>query len=86
VGKVWAALSLITAVAIIAAPGASFVASVINHNSFYDYPQFWWYYQYLGLWAGVFFIITFAVAIWARMVGPTDDEEDDNDDSEGSNL
>ncbi len=45
--KVWNVLCLATVFLIGAAPIFSYLLSVINHDSFYDYKELWFYYPYL---------------------------------------
>jgi hypothetical protein len=48
-------------------PGLSYLLSVVNHNSFYDYSQLWFYYTYLG-WAVVVVMIGGLVWILKKRV------------------
>ncbi|MGA2665004.1 MAG: hypothetical protein ABSF83_08680 [Nitrososphaerales archaeon] len=50
-------------------PGFSYLFSVINHNSFYDYGYLWSYYAYLGYAMIPIMLILYVYVVLKRIRG-----------------
>ena len=49
--------------------GFSYIFSMVNHNSFYDYGYLWWYYPYLGIAIAVLMVILIFYMVSSRARG-----------------
>lgn len=79
VRKIWVIFAVIFVVLFVAPMISSYLASIMNHNSINDYPQFYWYFPFLAWYVGAVFVIAVvytAVDVVRRIRGRSKEEDD----------